>query len=93
MNQSEIKERCRSACGAEAVVMGFPDRAGYDIHDGCVADDFNNWSEDRFIGWVVQMQTLYGTVSPTGYLLIRLYEKCNEIMGFYGELAEPVQNL
>lgn len=87
MELPEVVERCRLACGAEAVAMGFSVQAGYDIHEGCIKDDLEKWSEDEFLDWAMELQVLYGKVSRTGYQLIALYNRCNEIMGQYAQLV------
>lgn len=85
MELPEIADRCRLACGAEAEVMGFPAQAGYDIYEGY------SWvkskTSDQIIDWVIEMQCLYNKVNRTGYQLIALYKRCNEIMGEYAQLV------
>lgn len=90
MNDQQLEQimpRCRLACGVQAVEFGFSPDAGYDIHDGCIRDGFESWSEERFIDWVIEMQCLYGKASRTGVALITLYQKCNGIMRDYGQLV------
>lgn len=82
----EITERCRLACGAEAEAMGFPTQAGYDIY-AAIEDDFEEWSEDEFIDWIMELQVLYGKVSRTGCQLIALHNRCNDIVRQYAQLV------
>jgi hypothetical protein len=86
-HKSEIEqviEQCKQDCGDKAVAMGFSANAGYDIYEGCVNDDLQKWTEDRFYDWVLEIQMLYGKTSRAGEALIDLYNACNEIMGQYG---------
>lgn len=80
MNRADSFVQCRLACGAEAVAMGYPEQAGYDICDGCATDSFIDWGVDRFVDWLMELQILYGMVSPTGCRFLCLYRKCSEII-------------
>lgn len=84
--------KCRLACGAEAVARGFPQEAGYDMYDGCCADDIEGWSEQQFLDWTYRMDKKYGcdssvTLNP----LMKLYEACSQIMSSYGDKLQKLE--
>lgn len=82
----EVIVRCRLACGAEAIARGFPEEAGYDMFDGCCADDIEEWDKETFLAWTYAMDRKYGTDSSVGINpLMKLYEACSKIMGDYGD--------
>ncbi len=88
MELSEVTKRCRLACEAEAVSMGFSSSTGADMFYGHIKHDIENWSLDTFMLWVVEMQSLHGRFSRTGERLIDLYNKCHEIVVSYGKVAK-----
>ena len=96
MNINELIIRCVTRCEAEAVAMGFPPEAGYDMLCGCVADDTQNWSDHQFLEWTKLMDKKYEeiikpAISSTGKNpLMDLYAACSKIMGEYGELLPDI---
>jgi hypothetical protein len=82
----DISTRCILMCGQEAIVMGLPKEAGYAIHEGLVADNIDNWSEDQFMSWTEALAETFGLENELK--LIDLYNECGEILERYGMLIE-----
>ena len=75
--------RCRLACEAEAESMGFTGALGGAVYDGCLADDLQGWSEDQYMGWVIETSAKFGRDD-----WMKLYNRVSEIMGQYGDLIK-----
>lgn len=75
--------RCRLACEAEAESMGFTGALGGAVYDGCLADDLQRWTEDQYMGWVIQTSANFGRGD-----WMPLYNRVSEIMGQYGDMVK-----
>ena len=85
----EVIDRCALACGAEAESKGFPQQAGYDIYQGCIADDLDGWTEGVFLLWIRQIEQRYSQFGDTKKLQ-DLYLAVCQIMGNYAPLLKSV---
>lgn len=83
MQTKYLYERCKLACGLEAVAMGFPEKAGYDMFFGSCADDIDGWTEQQFLNWTYLMDAKWGTTGTNR--LMDLYKACSETMGRFGD--------
>lgn len=88
MELQEAINRCKAACEAKAVAMGFSVQAGRDVFVGSITSDIERWSLENFLLWVLSMEALYGKMSHTGQKLLELYKECQEIIVLYGEIAK-----
>jgi hypothetical protein len=83
MHVTEAIERCRLACEAEAIALGFPGPMGAAIYDGCVLDDIQGWTKDEYLAWTHWVDQEFGIT-----VWIPLYKRVCEIMGDYGKMIE-----
>lgn len=89
MNIEEAIARCVVACRAEAVSFGYPPEAGEEIYQGCVSDDLEKWTDNRFLDWAMELESRYGNEDKK---LNNLYLKISEIMGQYAPLLKGANN-
>jgi hypothetical protein len=71
------------SCGQIAIESGFLVGAGNAIFEGIMKRQKENWSEEQFVNWLVEIQYLYGKVSRTGITFRELYLKCFELINLF----------
>lgn len=95
MSQETIDQlisRCKLACEAESVSLGFPPSAGIDTYEACVKDDLEGWTEEQFIAWVEEMRVKYEAEpgSDRDLKLSLLYLNCSSLMGEYAKHLQRI---
>ncbi|WP_144427391.1 hypothetical protein [Nostoc piscinale] len=72
----EAIEECRLA----AITAEFPGECGLEMLKGCLEDEAQGWSDQKFQTWFEGMELKYGQRSPLGISMISLYRSVMKVI-------------